>query len=183
MNSDHSLNAKEGAHHEPTTDLNTFLRYSLELEEESADRLREAAEMMEMHFVPDLERLFLELAEHSVKHCQQIRQICKDRDLPKIAPWDFDWPNAEAPETWEYAAIRYTMTAREILTNMLKVEQSAADFYQNIAKRSTDKAIQTYAREFANEERSHASSLEGWLRRLPEETPRSPDIDPPPEPC
>jgi len=167
---------------DPLTDLNTFLSYSLTLEEESADRLREAAEMMETHFLPDLEKLFMELADHSAKHCQEIKQICENRALPKIDPWDFDWPDAEAPETWDYAAIRYTMTAREILTNMLKVEQSAADFYQGIATQSSDPDITAYAREFANEERSHAASLEGWLRRLPPDKPQVPDIDPPQEP-
>jgi rubrerythrin len=166
----------------PLTDLDTFLAYSLALEEESAERLREAAEMMRIHHQHEVAKLFSQLAEFSDRHAAEVKALCEGRELPHLHPWDFEWPELEAPETWDYAAIRYDMTPHQVLTNMLLVERNTADFYQAIAEDSDDDNIVTLARDFAAEERGHASALESWLNRLPSEPIRSGDMDPPVEP-
>ena len=166
----------------PLNDLPTFLAYSLLLELESAERLRELAEAMAQHHKPDIEQLLLQLAGYSDKHGAEVQGIvqsaCGDTPLPDLKPWDFEWPGAEPPETFDYAALRYEMSPRQLLEVALALEHNTADFYADIARRSVDENIRLHADNFATEELSHAEALEQWLRRLPPEEHRNFDIDP-----
>jgi rubrerythrin len=68
---------------------------------------------------------------------------------------------------------------------MIRQETAAADFYADVAARSTDPEIVKYAAEFAAEEREHASLLQARLATLQRENsaaPPAPDIDPPHQP-
>lgn len=166
----------------PLNDLATFLAYSLVLELESAERLRELAEAMAQHHKPDIEELLLQLAAYSDKHGSEVQAICGDTPLPDLKPWEFEWPGAEPPETFDYAALRYEMTPRQLLEVALALEHNTADFYADIARRSTDDDIRLHADNFASEELNHAEALESWLQRLPAVGFRRFDIDPAVEP-
>jgi len=168
--------------HDPLTELNAFLAYSLSLEEDSVERLEEMADMMAVHHQGDIERLFRQLAEYSKKHADDVLAICGNTELPVLKPWDFIWPGAEPPETCAYASAAYGMTTRQALTNMLMLERNTAEFYQEIAERSPNEDIAKLAQEFANEEISHASAIEEWLQRIPDGENSYPDMDPPTEP-
>jgi rubrerythrin len=168
--------------HNPVTDLDTFLAYSLVLEEESAERLREVADMMAGHQQADLAVLFHQLADYSDKHAEEVKTLCGGRTLPQLNPWDFVWPDLEPPETFDYGAALYQMTATQALTNMLLLERNTASFYLTIARQSQNAQIVALAQEFANEEQQHAAAIDDWLQRLPKALLASPDIDPPHQP-
>ena len=167
------------------TDLSLFLAHSLELEQESAERLREFADTMRHHRQQALAALFDELATYSDLHAQEVAAICASHDLPRLKPWEFAWPDEEPPETGAYADLRYEMQPETALGLMIRQETAAADFYADVAARSTDPEIVKYAAEFAAEEREHARLLQARLTTLQREgntAPPAPDIDPPHQP-
>lgn len=161
------------------TDLDTFLAYSLALEEEAAERHDELADMMEVHHNPEVAGIFRKLAGYSRLHAQEVRDHSRGPGLPKIAPWDFGWETPEAPETADIGAVDYLMSARQALRVALSNEERARDFYLGVSRGSPDAAVQALAAEFADEEQEHLTLLEQWLARMPEEK-DGPAFDPDP---
>ena len=167
----------------PLEQLPVFLAYSLHLEQESAERLRELAEIMLVHNRQELHGLLVKLAFYSEQHADEVQSICGDTPLPELLPWEYEWPGMEPPETAAYESLSYETTTRQLLELALQLEQSAADFYADIATRSTNDEVARHAREFASEEREHAAALQSWLDKLPPDANDQPvDIDPPSQP-
>ena len=167
----------------PLEQLPVFLAYSLYLEQESAERLHELADVMLRHNRRELHSLLVKLAFYSEQHADEVQAICGDTPLPELHPWEYEWPDMEPPETAGYDSLGYEMTTRQLLEQALQLEQGAAEFYAGMASRSASEEIIRHAREFAAEEREHAAALEVWLDKLPPETDDRPvDIDPPSAP-
>ena len=150
------------------TDLDTFLAYSVALEEEAAERHDELADMMEVHNNPEVAETFRRLAHYSRLHAQEIRDRSQGSDLPKIAPWDFGWETMEGPETADIGEMNYLMNTVQALRVAMGNEQRAHDFYFAISKESPDAEVRAVAGEFADEEQEHLGLLEKWLKKLPE---------------
>lgn len=161
------------------TDLDTFLAYSLALEEEAAERHDELADMMEVHNNPEVAGIFRKLAGYSRLHAQEVRDHSRGSGLPKIAPWDYGWETLEAPETADIGAVDYLMSAHQALRVAMSNEQRARDFYYDVSQGSPDPGVQALAAEFADEEQEHLTLLEQWLARMPEEE-DGPVFDPDP---
>ena len=165
---------------ERMTDLDTFLAYSVALEEEAAERHDELADMMEVHNNPEVAETFRKLAHYSRLHAQEIRDRSRGAELPKIAPWDFAWETMEGPETADIGDMNYLMSTVQALQVAMGNEQRAHDFYGAISKESPDAEVRALAAEFADEEKEHLALLEKWLSKVPE---RSDDVifdpDPP----
>jgi rubrerythrin len=163
---------------EKITDLDTFLTYSVALEEEAAERHDELADMMEVHNNPEVAGTFRKLAHYSRLHAQEIRDHSRGHNLPVIAPWDFGWESMEGPETADISEVNYMMTTAHALKIAMGNEQRAHDFYFEISKLSPDEAVRALAAEFADEEKEHLQLLEEWLAKHPgsdEEMPFDPD--------
>jgi rubrerythrin len=160
-------------------DLETFLAFSVALEEEAAERHDELADMMEVHHNPEVAATFRKLAGYSRLHAAEIREHAKDRELPKIAPWDFGWETMEGPETADVASVDYLMTARRALKIAMGNEQRAHDFYAGIGRESPSAEVRRLAAEFAEEEKGHLELLRQWMASLPEDSAR-PAFDPDP---
>ena len=148
---------------EKITDLDTFLVYSITLEEEAAERHDELADMMGVHNNPDVAATFRKLAQYSRLHAQEIRDHAKGRELPVIAPWDFDWEGAESPEAGDLSAVNYLMNTAHALQLAMGNEQRAFDFYDEISRESQVPEIATMAAEFAAEEKEHLDMLQVWM--------------------
>lgn len=149
-------------------DLDTFLAYSVALEEEAADRHDELADMMDVHNNPEVAKTFRKLAHYSRLHAQEIRDHAKGASLPVIAPWDFGWENMEGPETADVGDVNYLMNTAHALKIAMGNEQRAHDFYFDISKGSPDKDVCALAAEFAEEEKEHLELLEKWQAKIPE---------------
>lgn len=160
-------------------DLNTFLSYSVALEEEAAERHDELADMMAVHNNPEVAETFRKLAHYSRLHAQEIRDHSKGLDLPKIAPWDFGWEDMEGPETADVGAVNYMMSTANALHIAMGNEKRAHDFYADISEHSPSLEVQGLAADFAEEEKEHLQLLEGWLAKIPEDADEIPyDPDP-----
>ena len=64
---------------EKMSDLDTFLAYSVALEEEAAERHDELADMMDVHNNPEVAETFRKLAHYSRLHAQEIRDHSRRR--------------------------------------------------------------------------------------------------------
>ncbi len=153
---------------EKISDLDTFLTYSVVLEEEAADRHDELADMMEVHNNPEVAATFRKLAHYSRLHAREIRDRSSGRSLRVIAPWDFEWEGMEGPETGDISDVNYLMSTGHALKIAMGNEQRAHDFYFEISKGSPDPAVRALAAEFAEEEKEHLELLEKWLEKHPE---------------
>ncbi|MGD2128465.1 MAG: ferritin family protein [Lysobacterales bacterium] len=161
------------------TDLEIFLAYSVALEEEAAGRHDELADMMDVHNNPEVAATFRKLAHYSRLHAKEIRDHARGHDLPRIAPWDFEWETMEGPETADIGKVNYLMTARQALNIAMGNEQRAHEFYFSISEGSPDQAVRGLAAEFAAEESGHVALLQAWIEKLPPEEEPAFDPDPP----
>jgi rubrerythrin len=162
------------------TDLPTFLAYSVVVEEEAADRHDELADVMDVHNNPDVAATFRKLAGYSRLHAQEIREHAAAHDLPKIAPWDFEWEGGEPPESADTDEVHYQMNRAQALRLAMQNEQRACDFYAAISREAPDGAVRELASEFAAEEKEHLELLRLWIEKVPESEDESPfDPDPP----
>ena len=123
---------------------------------------------MEVHNNPDVAATFRRLAHYSRLHAQEIRAQSKDLQLPKIAPWDFEWEGGEPPETTESDEVHYLMNRAQALRLAMENEQRAHDFYADIARQAPDAAVRALAAEFAGEEQEHLDLLIEWRKKIPE---------------
>ncbi len=126
---------------ERISNLDTFLAYSVALEEEAAERHDDLADMMDVHNNPEVAETFRKLAHYSRLHAQEIRDHSKGYKLPVIAPWDFGWENMEGPETADISDMNYLMSNRQALKIAMGNEQRAHDFYFQISKESPDPEV------------------------------------------
>jgi rubrerythrin len=150
---------------EKIADLDTFLAYSIALEEEAAERHDELADMLDVHNNPDVAATFRKLAHYSRLHAQEIRDLAQDRKLPVIAPWDFGWESAEGPETGDIGDVSYLMNTAHALQLAMGNEQRAHDFYARISRESRVPEITVMAAEFAAEEKEHLDLLQAWINK------------------
>jgi hypothetical protein len=144
-------------------DLDTFLVYSITLEEEAAERHDELADMMGVHNNPEVAATFRKLAHYSRLHAQEIRDHAKGRELPVIAPWDFGWENMEGPETGDITGVSYLMNNAQALQLAMDNERRAFDFYDQISRASRVPEVAAMAAEFAAEEKEHLDLLQTWM--------------------
>ncbi|MCG8669231.1 MAG: ferritin family protein [Pseudomonadales bacterium] len=165
----------------PYEDLGVFLAHSATLEREAAERFYELAAMMKVHNNDALHELFLELARYSVEHVNEVEDICKDHDLPSLKPWEYQWPDLEAPENISYESAHYLMSPKEALEAVYKVELKAEAFYRSISLQASDEDIRKYAHLFAEEEHEHAEAAKRSLEelKLSKGQDEKVDLDPP----
>jgi rubrerythrin len=149
-------------------DLDTFLAYSVALEEEAADRHDELADMMDVHNNPEVAATFRKLAHYSRLHAREMRDHSRGSDLPVIAPWDFGWETMEGPETGSIDDVHYLMNTAQALQIAMGNERRAHDFYADISRHSPDADVRALAAEFAEEEKEHLELLQRWLEKVPE---------------
>ena len=150
-------------------DLESFFAYSIALEEEAAERHDELADMLEVHNNDEVAAIFRKLAEYSRLHAAEVRELAGDRELPRIAPWDFGWDDLEGPETADMTAVDYMISPRRAIEVALANERSALTFYAGIGQWGLTEAIRRTAIEFSEEEAQHVALLQEWLLRMPED--------------
>ena len=160
--------------------LPELLAHACELETEAVERYQEMAEQMEVHNNPELAALFRKMASIEQKHVNTVETLAEGVTLPRLAPWDFDWQDPEAPESVPVGEGDYLMPPRRALALMLACEERAFAFFANTAQQTTDQAVRELAARLAAEEQHHAELLKAWLQRYPEsEAIRGQDLDEP----
>jgi 2-oxoglutarate ferredoxin oxidoreductase subunit beta len=161
-------------------DKGEFLAHALALENEAAERYDELADSMDQHNNAEVAELFRKLAEYSRKHAAEVFERVGNIKVPHLAPWEYQWPGSESPETGSIGSSHYLMTAYHALTLALHNETRGHDYYANVAAKSKNAEVRALADEMAEEEAEHISTLMEWLPRYPKPPiDWEEDIDPP----
>ena len=148
-------------------ELAEFLAHSVELESEAMERYEELADAMALHHNDQVAQFFLRMAREAGQHLAEVSDLAKDMVLPQLKAWEFNWPEAESPETASYEALHYRMSLRQAMTLALENERAAQSYYRQVANSSGDDETCRIATQFADEELSHAAELECMLQELP----------------
>lgn len=161
-----------------------FLAHAVALESEVAERYAEIADSMEVHNNHEVAELFRKLADASQKHAAEMKTRTEGKILPKIAPWDFQWGDVEAPETPSMGATHYLMTAYHALDLARDAEIQAQNYYTSVADNTPNPQVRNLALEFAYEEAEHVDMVNNLIARYPEpEDGWDMDLDPPANPA
>jgi rubrerythrin len=148
--------------------LAEFLAHSVELESEAMERYEELADAMAQHHNDQVAQFFLRMAQEANHHLAEVSDLAKGLVLPELKAWEFNWPEAESPETASYEALHYRMSLRQAMMLALENERAAERYYRQVVNSSDDSETVRIAGQFADEERSHAAELECMLQELPE---------------
>jgi len=149
-------------------ELAEFLAHSVELESEAMERYEELADAMAQHHNDQVAQFFLRMAREASHHLAEVSDLAKGMVLPQLKAWEFNWPEAESPETASYEALHYRMSLRQAMNLALENERAAQSYYRQVANSSSDDETCRIATQFADEERSHAAELECMLQELPQ---------------
>jgi len=160
-------------------DCSAFLMYALAIENEAVERYTTFAEQMEVTNNQEVADLFQEMARIEGLHAKEIEAQIGDREMPEMAPWEYQWPDGESPEAPDFSDTHYLMTPYQALTLMLKSEQRAVAFFESVERDCSDEKVREMAAEFAGEEREHVELVRKWRERYP---PPDQDWDEDPDP-
>ena len=138
--------------------------YAIETEAEA--RYRELATQMELHNNREVAALFRELAKYEGQHASEIESRAVGMVLPALDPWEFKWPDAEAPEQIDTLSMHYLMSPNMVLAQARKAERRAFEFFRELAAAAMDRAISEMATAFAAEEKEHIRMIDAMLARL-----------------
>ncbi len=144
--------------------------HAIAIEREAAERYVELAGRMADEGRDELAAVFDMLARMEAEHLDALERRTEDVALPQIAPEQYQWLDAGAPETAAHELIFRLMTPRQALAIALQGEKRAQAFFERVFTTADDPALRALAREMAAEEQEHVALIERLLGRTPEES-------------
>jgi rubrerythrin len=141
-------------------DVELFLAHAIQLEREAARRYEELTAAMTTDGNAELKEFFARMAFFSRKHLAEAVARGGFRDLPDMAPDDYQWPDGTSPETAEWAGVDAQMDGVDALHLALGSERRGHAYYAAIAATTQDIELRGIAAEFADEESQHVAELE-----------------------
>ncbi|MFQ5534580.1 MAG: ferritin family protein [Sphingomonadales bacterium] len=148
--------------------LEEFLAHAHAIETEAWERYEDLADQMAVHNNPKVADLFRRLGDFERRHAQKIEASMQTLDIPRIAPWDFNWTGTESPEAIDFTEAHYRMTPYHALRLALVSEQRAYAFFSKLAQSATEEAVRKLAGEYAREELRHVQMVGELLAQQPE---------------
>ena len=114
--------------------------------------------------------VFGTLARLEAKHLDALLKRTRAMQLPALAPHQYAWLDAGAPETAARELVFRLMTPRQALAIALGAEKRAQVFFEHVLMTADDSALRALAQEMAMEEQEHVRLIEDWIRRTPPPT-------------
>ncbi len=140
-----------------------FLAYAVKLEKEAADRFGQLADAMKSCGNVEVGKLFRRLSDYSRMHLAEAQARSGFREIPKLNPIDFDWPDLESPETAAIWAADPLIGRDQALEVALSAESAGLRYYQAVHDTTDDPEIRALAKLFVEEESEHVAELEKWI--------------------
>ncbi|HUO54379.1 MAG TPA: ferritin family protein [Rhodoblastus sp.] len=140
-----------------------FLAYSIHLEAEAATRFGELADAMEGGGNKEVAQLFRRLANYSRLHLADAQARSGFRDIPKLGPEDYVWPDLESPESAAIWGADPMLGRGEALQIALAAETAGHDYYKSVLETTNDPEVKRFAAEFVKEEAGHVAELKKWI--------------------
>lgn len=143
--------------------VEVFLAHAIQLERDAADRFGQLADAMASSGNREVAALFRQLAGYSQLHLADARERAGFRNIPNLRPEDFEWPDAESPESAAIWAADPLIGPDEALETALDAEMAGLNYYSSVLANATDPEVIAFAREFADEESGHVEQLKLWI--------------------
>ncbi len=140
-----------------------FLAYAARLEKEAADRFGQLADAMKSCGNVEAGKLFRRLSDFSRMHLAEAQARSGYRDIPKLKPNDFEWPDLESPETAAIWAADPLIGRDQALEIAITAEAAGLRYYQAVYDATDDPEIRALAKLFVEEESEHVAELEKWI--------------------
>ena len=144
-----------------------FLTHAIQLEREAARRYEELSAAMGTDGNKELKAFFGKMAHYSRLHLAQATARGGFRDIPTLAPEEYEWPEGVSPETAGWAGVDAQMSPRAALELALDGERCGHAYYAAVAATTLDAELRALAGEFADEEAEHVRELEKLLAACP----------------
>jgi rubrerythrin len=137
-----------------------FLAHAIQLEREAARRYEELAAAMVTDGNRELQSFFGRMAYFSRRHLAEAQARGGFREVPNLAPSEYEWPDGTAPETAGWEGVDALMSPSEALGLALVSERRGHAYYATIAATTGDPEVRVLAKQFAEEEAEHVRELE-----------------------
>ena len=147
---------------------NELYAHALAIEREAAERYAELAQRMDDLGNDDVAQLFRRLAVFEAEHLDTLERRTNGVDVPSIAPGEYAWLDAAAPETVAHELVFRLLTPRHALGIALEAERRAQQFFAEVKATATDPALRALAQEMALEEAGHIAMVEQALAKTPD---------------
>jgi rubrerythrin len=145
--------------------------HAIAIEREAVERYTELAWRMDDLGNEAVAEVFGGLARFEAEHLQALLARTAGVALPALAPHEYAWLDAGAPETAARELVFRLMTPRHALGIALRAEQRAQAFFEQVLMSAADPALRALAREMAADETEHVALLERMLERTPSPEP------------
>ena len=145
--------------------IELFLAHAIQLEFEAARRYEDLRAAMLTAGNTEAEAFFKQMAEYSRLHLQDALRRGGFREIPKLAPEEWQWPEGVSPEQAAWAGVDGFIDADTAFRLALDGEERSHLFYAAITASTTDPEVRRMAREFAEEEAEHVRELEQLMAR------------------
>jgi rubrerythrin len=147
-------------------DIEIFLAHAIQLEFEAARRYEDLKAAMQTAGNKEAEAFFARMAEFSRMHLREALRRGGFRDIPKLPPEAWQWPEGVSPEQAAWVGVDGMIDAVTAYRLALDGEERSQLFYAAIVAETTDPEVRRMAKEFAAEEAEHVSELERLMARL-----------------
>lgn len=140
--------------------IEKFLAHAIELERDAARRFEDLAAAMGTEGNREVKEFFERMAGYSRMHLAQAVARGGFREVPKMAPEDFEWPDGTSPEVADWAGVDAFMDAQSALQLALESEQRGHAWYAAVAATTQSEEVRALALEFTEEEAEHVELLQ-----------------------
>lgn len=147
---------------------NELYAHALAIEREAAERYAELAQRMDDLGNDDVAQLFRRLAVFEAEHLDTLERRTNGVQVPQVAPGEYAWMDASAPETVARELVFRLLTPRHALGIALEAERRAQQFFAEVKATATDPALRALAQEMALEEAGHIAMVEQALAKTPD---------------
>ncbi|OFZ96396.1 MAG: hypothetical protein A3H35_05085 [Betaproteobacteria bacterium RIFCSPLOWO2_02_FULL_62_17] len=141
--------------------------HAIAIEHEASARYVELGQRMLDLGNEQVGELFLRLAKLEIEHEEQLLRRAAGLKLPQLAPGEYAWLDAAAPETAAHELVLRLITPNSALQIALAAERRAEEFFEAASTQVQDPSLAALAAEMAAEEREHMAWVEQVMARTP----------------
>jgi rubrerythrin len=141
--------------------------HAIAIEREAVERYTEFSRRMADAGNDAAAEVFGTLARLEAQHLGALLGRTRGMKLPALAPHQYAWLDAGAPETAARELVYRLMTPRHALEIALAGEKRAAAFFERIVLTAEDAFLRALAAEMAADEAEHVALLEQLLETTP----------------
>jgi hypothetical protein len=140
-----------------------FLAHAVRLEAAAAQRSEELADAMATWGNREVEAFFRKMAEYSRLHLKDAMDRAGFRAFSEIPKEGYSWPDGVPPESTDWWAVDGLMEMGQAIEMALEGEKRGFEYYDGVARATSNPTVRAMAEEFASEEADHVAQLEKVL--------------------